>query len=365
MIENPIKEKKKRGRKPKPKTDIEEVKIPKKRGRKPKIKIITAEEKNKFVLPSKRGRKPKDKNNIFNKNLNLDNISNLILHLPIPLDIINKIDNNNNDILYNYNPDIINPYPYDPSIINNESKINNLQDVDSDMNCIYTILDDNINNNEDNINDNVNINENNVNINNNINNNINDNININEDNVNDEYYNYIKTYSKIQINNIKCNWCLHNCDDNNIYKLPYNIINDKFNLYGNFCCPECAAAFNFNELNDEYLWERYALLNYLYNNTNTKLNIAPSRLVLNIFGGPLNITEYKKIINSKRHVNIIMPPHYIICPQVEISQNKNNNIFIPLNINRINKYSTDLKLKRNKPISNNNTLYNCMNLKCI
>ena len=259
-MESPVK--KKRGRKPKPKTEIDEIKIPKKRGRKHKIKIITEEEKNKFVLPSKRGRKPKDKNNVLNKNLNLDNISNLILHLPIPLEKIEEIDNNNKT--FDYNPIINNPYPYDPLSINNEININ--ENVDD---CIYTLLD----NNENIINENNSIQNNNINTNNNNNNN---------NNIKEEYNNYIKIYSKIQKNNIRCNWCFHNCDDNNIFKLPYNIVNNDFNLYGNFCCPECAVAFNFNELNDEYVWERYALLNYLYNDSNIKLGISPIRLILDI-----------------------------------------------------------------------------------
>ena len=53
-----IPEKKKRGRKPKPKPINEPVKEKKKRGRKPKIKIINDDDINKFVLPSNRGRKP-------------------------------------------------------------------------------------------------------------------------------------------------------------------------------------------------------------------------------------------------------------------------------------------------------------------
>jgi len=207
-METPIK--KKRGRKPKPKTEIEEIKIPKKRGRKPKIKIITEEEKNKFILPSKRGRKPKDKNNVLNKNLNLDNISNLILHLPIPLEKIEEIDNNNKT--FDYNPIINNPYPYDPLSINNELNMN--QNTDD---CIYTLLD-----NSENITNNMNNSKINNNthsdMNNNIHSDMNNNIHsdTNNDNISNEYNNYIKMYSKIQKNNIKCNWCFYNCDDNNI-----------------------------------------------------------------------------------------------------------------------------------------------------
>ena len=131
-------------------------------------------------------------------------------------------------------------------------------------------------------------------------------------------------------------------------------------MYGSFCCPECAAAFNFNELNDDLIWERYSLLNYVYNKNNSKYNIAPSRLILDIFGGPLSIEEFREIIDSNKNINTVLPPLYIIKPQIEII--KNDDIYIPLNINRVNKYTKDLKLKKNDtPIAN--TLKSCMNLK--
>ena len=66
----PVIQKKKRGRKPKPKTESTEVKIPKKRGRKP--------------LDS-------NKNIEINKNVNLTE-ENVILHLPIKTDEINTIN---------------------------------------------------------------------------------------------------------------------------------------------------------------------------------------------------------------------------------------------------------------------------------
>ena len=324
-----VKEKKKRGRKPKPKPLEPVIKEKKKRGRKPKIKLMSDDEIKKFVLPSKRGRKPKDKMNNFNKDLNLDNISSCILHLPIPLSKIENIDNN---LIVNE----INPY--DPLLINNMNNDN----VD-DNKCIYSKIEnvDFIDSNDTN---------NNSLVDNNVNNNISN--------------NYIKTDSGTHTSNIKCNWCLHSCDDNNLIKLPYRLKMDKIEYYGNFCCPECACAFNFNELNDEYIWERYSLLNYLYGDDNNKINIAPSRLVLDIFGGPLSINEYRNLNTNKQYLNVIMPPQYVICPQLEVSQlSSNNSRFIPLNMNRINKYTNQLKEKTNIVI--NNTLENCMNLKCI
>ena len=362
--------KKKRGRKPKPKPEVEEIKIPKKRGRKPKLKLITPEEKNKFVLPSKRGRKPKDKTIILDKNLNLDNISNVILHLPIPA---SKLEELEDEISFKYKPNLNNPNPYDPnSHTSGASTINK----NIDNNCIYELVDQEKNDknkidkmciNEyeknnistDNINNINNINKNNINK-NNVNEN---NISVIEDKV-ISYNSYINDYYNDNRNdkkNIKCNWCLHDCDDEPV-RIPYNTHNEVFNMYGNFCCPECAAAFNFSELNDEYMWERYSLLNYMYNSDNEKYTIAPPRLVLDIFGGPLNIDEYRDIIKTKKKLNIIIPPLCVLKPQIEI--NKTEDIFIPLNVNRVNKYTTDLKLKKSTLKTKMNTLDSCMNLKC-
>ena len=368
-VDLPIKEKKKRGRKPKPKELNPEPKEPKKRGRKPKLKIVTHEDKNKFILPSKRGRKPKDKTIILDKNLNLDCISNVILHLPIPLDKINEMDE---ELSFKYNPNLNNPNPYDPM---EQTSGESTTKPENKSNYIYEIIDEtDIESNDKNTDKNTDKDaytykntENDENITNNYNKKI---INENIENIENiekkvnNYNSYINSYynKSVELNNIKCNWCLHDCEDD-VVKIPYNINNGVFNMYGTFCCPECAAAFNFNELDDEYMWERYSLLNFLYNPNNEKYNIAPSRLVLDIFGGPLTIDEYRDIIKTKKNVNMIMPPLYILKPQVEIS--KTDEIFIPLNVNRVNKYTTDLKLKRSKTKIKTNTLDSCMNLKCI
>ena len=43
--------------------------------------------------------------------------------------------------------------------------------------------------------------------------------------------------------------------DNKVFGLPLKIVDDNFEMYGCFCSPECVAAFNFNELNDEFMYE--------------------------------------------------------------------------------------------------------------
>ena len=63
-------------------------------------------------------------------------------------------------------------------------------------------------------------------------------------------------------------------------------INNKYNVYGCFCSPECAVAFLKREpIDTSTLWERYSLLNNVYSNIfNYENNIKPERLlVLNIF----------------------------------------------------------------------------------
>ena len=53
-------------------------------------------------------------------------------------------------------------------------------------------------------------------------------------------------------------------------------------MYGNFCSPECAAAYNFS-MNDENIWDRYSLLNEIYS-CNKPIKIANSKLLLKNLG---------------------------------------------------------------------------------
>ena len=71
--------KKKRGRKPKPKSPEDLIKIPKKRGRKPKVKIIDDSASSlgdSTQAVKKRGRKPKDKTT-YSLIINQDSVSNI------------------------------------------------------------------------------------------------------------------------------------------------------------------------------------------------------------------------------------------------------------------------------------------------
>ena len=336
-----IKIPKKRGRKPRIKTkeELEEIKIPKKRGRKPKIKIENEENINKFVLPSKRGRKPKEKSYNLSSNNLVSNIDNLfILHLPLSYE---KIKSLLVDEPYSYNPNLELPNAFDPYTINE-----NILDVESnneDNNlCTYKNCDSKSLEN-DNINTKL-LNDNNDNIDDNF-----------STNMLMKFSEYSKKYKNLPDDTTnKCYWCLHGFD-NKVFGLPLKITDDNFEMYGCFCSPQCAVAFNFNELDDEYIWERYSYINYLYNNdTNEKIYPAPSRLVLTIFGGELSIEQFRNITEKKYNGNILLPPLISIIPQLEVYKSNfdsNNQNLMTFNNGKIDKLNT-LKLKRDKPLIN-------------
>ena len=87
------------------------VKVPKKRGRKPKVKT------DEDTKPKRRGRKPKDisygvlhKIDPFKK----EN-ENIIIHLPIKSEVIKN--NNKEQEFLNYNPKITEPVAYEESVL--------------------------------------------------------------------------------------------------------------------------------------------------------------------------------------------------------------------------------------------------------
>ena len=368
--------KKKRGRKCKVKEEIVE-KIQKKRGRKPKIKDENKVEK----IPKKRGRKPKEKvysvkeipKTFFEENKN----ETLILHLPIktsdkidlndPLPDIKKnnnyqINEEKNFSLYENNSDIYNNnlltqvnliesnytsnlFDYDENDENDNLFNYNITDINQPLNQPLYDIEENKNNR------------------------------INKKNLKNIMYEFInanndKTWP--EKTNIYCWWCCHPfiwmpC------ALPEYYKKDKFYVNGCFCSFNCASSYNFSKNNDN-IWERYSLLNLMYkkiyNNPKLiKINLAPPRETLKIFGGYLTIEEFREnMIKNDKSFTVINPPLISIIPKIEENMiNKlTKNSYPLINETILNKTQNSLKLKRNKPLTNlNSTLQSFMDLKIV
>ena len=123
-------------------------------------------------------------------------------------------------------------------------------------------------------------------------------------------------------NIIKCFWCCHTFSSEVCY-LPLYKQNKEYFVYGTFCSPQCAAAYNFNDIillkNPQ---DRYSLLHSLYFDRfhGEKIKLAPSRLSLSMFGGNLSIEEFREIsCNKERDYKISISPirivklHHSIC----------------------------------------------------
>lgn len=115
---------------------------------------------------------------------------------------------------------------------------------------------------------------------------------------------------------IACYWCCHGFTTHPC-AIPRHIMDEVWYMYGNFCSPECATAYLFKERIDNHVqWERYALLNCLYSddaevkaNSPSGIRPAPPREILRMFGGTMDISEYRALVHEKRlRVDVMTPP---------------------------------------------------------
>jgi len=200
------------------------------------------------------------KNNLINtmfKDNNANNDEHIILQLPISQSKINNIINTNTEV------NITEPYPYE----SNSYFMNDAEHIVSDSN----------NNSENNFN---------------------------------------KT-------NSCCYWCCHPIDKI-LYGMPYNYdsINDAYLIYGSFCSLQCANAYNFSvHSGSDKVWEINSLIqmlskSYGYKNT---IRPAPSKYLLKMFNGNLDIEEYRKAhINNEKTYILNIPPMISLTASSEI-----------------------------------------------
>ena len=166
---------------------------------------------------------------------------------------------------------------------------------------------------------------------------------------------------------IPCLWDCHSFK-NTPWGVPYKFTNSKFQLFGNFCSANCVLShiLHFYQ-DDDALWEKVALLNLLnFKVYKEYTSIVPAfdKIGLKMFGGTLEIEEYRNITgtNNKAY-GIEFPPCNTIIPMLEEIYKKSNlnNTFIPVDKTRMQTANNELKLKRSKPMVNHkNTLDFCL-----
>jgi hypothetical protein len=152
-----------------------------------------------------------------------------------------------------------------------------------------------------------------------------------------------------------CWWCCHKFDTLPI-GLPEKYDKGEFQLYGHFCSFNCAHAYNVHQ-NDFKIWERYSLLHLYHKKVfpqstslgSTRIMPAPPRQALQMFGGELTIEQFRHQNSSiAKEYRYMLPPYVPANGMIEE---------IHKTVNKL-PASTNLKLKRNKPLPgiNNNLL---------
>jgi hypothetical protein len=123
-----------------------------------------------------------------------------------------------------------------------------------------------------------------------------------------------------------CFWCTCEFDTPSIH-IPTIWYKEKYNVYGCFCSPECAASHLFNDnLDNNTKFERYQLLNYLYGkiyNYEKNIKLAPNPYyTLDKYYGNLSIQEYRQLLTYERLILIMDKPLTKIYPELHEDNNE-------------------------------------------
>jgi hypothetical protein len=172
---------------------------------------------------------------------------------------------------------------------------------------------------------------------------------------------------------ICCYWCTEQFENQPI-GLPEKKVGDTFFVKHCFCSFNCMTSFNFS-INDEKVWERYALINLMYKKIynlihNIKIDLAPPREALLKFGGKYTVEQFRELCKEKS-IKIMSFPVISIQTYLEemnASLNGDNGSVShgPSQTevkNYLDKVHDQYKLSRKSTSASKNTLEFCMGLK--
>ncbi len=187
------------------------------------------------------------------------------------------------------------------------------------------------------------------------------------------YKNMQQTKTLPESSSVACFWCCHTFEGQPCI-IPIREEKGIYEVYGNFCCPECALAYILDERDDSHVkWEKVSLLHRIYGPAvapaGGRIYPAPARATLSMFGGSLTIDAYRKTVRAgKVRLDIHLPPMISILATmdtkpIDFYETTIPKSFVPLNSDRVQKVEEGLRLKRTKPLKDKeSTLDAVMNL---
>ena len=167
-----------------------------------------------------------------------------------------------------------------------------------------------------------------------------------------------------------CFWCCHGftwpaC----VLPKSYDAYKNIYSAEGNFCSPECALAYSYadNRISDSTKWLQHSLLGSIYADLykTRVLSSALPRTLLRMFGGPLDIEQYRDFTTGVNDVVLSsLPPIRLQFPSMNV-QGPLRDIkkYVSLSTDVVEKASEQLRLKRSKPVNSNiQTLDMCIKI---
>lgn len=187
-----------------------------------------------------------------------------------------------------------------------------------------------------------------------------------------QFKNTAETKKLPETTSVACFWCAHTFEGTPCI-IPEREVAGVYNVYGNFCSPECGVAYLLTEGIDPHVrWERMALLHRIYDmEAIGQIFPAPARESLALFGGPMSIQSFRATVREgKVRVDLHMPPMVSILGSIDTKPIDffDNTAKNSGNVNTPVKPSVNmeegLRLKRSKPLKNKeSTLDTVMNFK--
>jgi len=120
-----------------------------------------------------------------------------------------------------------------------------------------------------------------------------------------------------------CFWCCHPIPSQKFgMPIDYDAAHRMFTVYGHFCSLQCVAAHNMStHMGSDRMWDVHGWIQMMAKVHGMPLPVrpAPSRFVLKMFGGPMDIDDFRAIHRTcSRTVVLNVPPLVNVQPQVEV-----------------------------------------------